>query len=39
MIDDITLKRVADWSPDRIAFLDTDILARLGHELADAKAS
>jgi hypothetical protein len=39
MIDDITLKRVADWTPDRIAFLDTDILARLGRELANAKAS
>ena len=38
MIDDITLKRVADWTPDRIAFLDTDILARLGRELANAKA-
>jgi hypothetical protein len=37
VIDDITLKRVADWSPDRIAFLDTDVLARLSHELADAK--
>ena len=39
MIDDVTLKRVADWTPDRIAFLDTAILARLSHELADAKAS
>jgi hypothetical protein len=39
MTDDITLKRVADWTPDRIAFLDTDVLARLSRELADAKAS
>jgi hypothetical protein len=38
MMDGITLQRVADWPPDRIAFLDTDILARLGRELADAKA-
>jgi hypothetical protein len=34
----ITLQRVADWPPDRIAFLETDILARLGRELANAKA-
>jgi hypothetical protein len=39
MIDDIDLQRIAGWTPDRIAFLDTDILARLGRELADAKAS
>jgi hypothetical protein len=39
MTEGITLTRIADWTPDRIAFLDTDILARLGRELANAKAS
>ena len=38
MTDGITLQRIADWSPDRIAFLDTDVLARLGRELANARA-
>jgi hypothetical protein len=38
MTDGITLQRISDWSPDRIAFLETDILARLGRELANAKA-
>jgi hypothetical protein len=35
----ITLQRVADWTPDRIASLETDILARLSRELANTKAS
>jgi hypothetical protein len=38
MTDDLTLQRIADWPPDRIALLETDILARLGRELANAKA-
>jgi hypothetical protein len=38
MMDGITLQRVAEWTPDRIASLDTDVLARLSRELADAKA-
>jgi hypothetical protein len=36
---DGTLQRVVDWPPDRIASLDTDVLARLSRELANAKAS
>jgi hypothetical protein len=39
MTDGISLQSISDRSPDRIALLDTDILARLGRELADAKAS
>ena len=39
MIDDLTLERIADWPPPRIASLDTAALARLGRELAEAKAS
>lgn len=38
MMDGITLQRVADWAPEKIAYLDTDVLARLGRELANAKA-
>jgi hypothetical protein len=38
MTDGITLQRVAGWTPDRIALLDTEVLARFGRELADAKA-
>lgn len=39
MNDSITLQQLAGCTPEQIASLDTEVLARLGHELADARAA